>query len=83
MKNTPNKIYLNHGSDANDFNELTEVTWCKDRVHKNDLEFISVDFILARIEGLKELRKNKLDSGIFGDDDLLRGAIAELVKLLK
>ncbi len=41
MKNIPNKIYLQIGEDCrkdDDFNEL-EVTWCKERINKNDIVY--------------------------------------------
>jgi len=41
-KNVPNKIYLQVEQDCdptNDFNELAEVTWCKDRINKSDLVY--------------------------------------------
>ena len=55
MKDTPNKIFLNIGTDEedSDFNTLSEVTWSKDRVFDSDLEFISSVFILRRIEELE------------------------------
>ena len=55
MKNAPNKIFLNIGTDEEDldFNTLSEVTWSKDRVFDSDLEFISSVFILRRIEELE------------------------------
>lgn len=43
MKNIPNKIYLQinpEREDITDFKELREVTWCKDRINENDLEYI-------------------------------------------
>ena len=51
MKSTPNKIFLNIGTDEKDldFNTLSEVTWSKDRVFDSDLEFISVSFLSAEI----------------------------------
>ena len=55
MKNTPNKIFLNTGTEEKDldFNILSEVTWSKDRVFDSDLEFISSVFVLRRIEELE------------------------------
>ena len=55
MKNTPNKIFLNTGTEEKDldFNTLAQVTWSKDRVFDSDLEFISSVFILRRIEELE------------------------------
>lgn len=45
MKNIPEKIYLQVHGDAwdenmTDFNELVGVTWCKDRINDDDLEYV-------------------------------------------
>lgn len=44
MKNIPKKIFLQvHGDtidDNIDFNELIGVTWCKDRINDDDLEYV-------------------------------------------
>lgn len=45
MKNIPKKIYLQIGEDngiIDDFNKLSEVTWCEDKINDNDLEYILV-----------------------------------------
>lgn len=41
MKNIPGKIYLQIGDecDSEDFNELSEVSWCKDKIYDNDIEY--------------------------------------------
>ena len=42
MRNIPNKIYLNMGCDpkeVKDFSELSEVTWCVDKINDNDIEY--------------------------------------------
>ena len=42
MKHIPNKIYLNIGCDpkeVKDFSELSEVTWCADKINDNDIEY--------------------------------------------
>lgn len=42
MKHIPNKIYLNIGCDpkeVEDFNDLSEVTWCADKVGDGDIEY--------------------------------------------
>ena len=42
MKHIPNKIYLNVGCDTRevkDFSELSEVTWCADKINDNDIEY--------------------------------------------
>lgn len=49
MKNLPNKIYLQVGEMTADeireadFDELSEVTWCKEKVSPTDIEFIRSD----------------------------------------
>ena len=43
MENIPKIIYLNLGPDgqsAPDFNELEEVTWCRDRIDPGDIEYV-------------------------------------------
>ena len=51
MKNTPEKIYLNLGTDIEpdgDFSELAEnsdVTWCADRIWDTDIEYIRLDLV--------------------------------------
>lgn len=51
MKDTPNKIFLNIGTEEKDldFNTLSEVTWSKDKVFDSDLEFISVSFYWRKL----------------------------------
>ena len=41
MKNLPKKIYLQIGEDCidKDFNNLVEVTWCANRINKNDIVY--------------------------------------------
>ena len=42
MKHIPNKIHLNIGcdpKDVEDFNDLSEVTWCADKINDNDIEY--------------------------------------------
>ena len=42
MKNVPEKIYLQIGEDCPDdvdFYELSEITWCADKIHDNDIEY--------------------------------------------
>ena len=82
MKNTPNKIFLNIGTEEKDldFNTLSEVTWSKDRVFDSDLEFISSVFILRRIE---ELEKEIEDENSEYSITICRFAIKELKNLLK
>jgi len=46
MENKPNIIFLNIGTDEHikDFNELSEITWCGDKVNNSDLTYFSTDF---------------------------------------
>jgi hypothetical protein len=52
MKNQPTKIYLNIGADGEcqDF----EVSWSDSRINDDDLCYISVSSVLARIKELEE-----------------------------
>ena len=45
MKNIPDKIYIQIGNDVTvndnfDFNELTGVSWCVDKIHKSDIIYV-------------------------------------------
>lgn len=43
MKNLPKRIYLQVDPDnenPEDFNELSGVTWCAERVNKSDIKFV-------------------------------------------
>ena len=43
MKNTPKRIYLQvdpKNEKPEDFNELTEVTWCQDKIFDTDICYI-------------------------------------------
>ena len=79
MKNKPEKIYLNLGTDGGveDFKTLSEVTWCEDRVNDDDLEFVSVSSILAEIDKLKDFA-NSTDNY-----ELAEFAIKQLKNLIK
>lgn len=49
MKNIPKKIYLQideDGETPEDFKELSDVTWCEDRINDSDLEYILNDNIM-------------------------------------
>ncbi len=51
MKNVPDRIYLNLGTDVepdDDFSELAEndgVSWCATRVWDTDIEYIRLDLV--------------------------------------
>ena len=43
MKNIPEKIYLQVDSSSelpDDFNDLAGVTWCAERIHETDIEYL-------------------------------------------
>lgn len=55
MKNIPTRIYLQLGLEDNidiceDFNELSGISWCVDKIYSDDLAFISVSFLRKKIE---------------------------------
>jgi hypothetical protein len=80
MKNKPNRIYLNLGTNGGveNFKTLSEVSWCiEDRVNDDDLEFISVSSILAEIDKLKDFA-NSTDNF-----ELAEFAIKQLENLIK
>ena len=83
MKNTPNKIFLNIGTDEKDldFNTLSEVTWSKDRVFDSDLEFISVSFLSAEIHKMY-MEENVSESNALriGNKILILNKIQNLLK---
>lgn len=74
MKNIPNKIYLTIGSNE-DFEELREVSWCERKIYEDDLQFVSVSSILARI---KELEKD-----VYIDANDKKHKIKELKNLIR
>lgn len=52
MNNIPNRIYLNidiGGENPKDidFNELSGISWCEDRINADDLVYYSKDFIIS------------------------------------
>jgi len=54
MKNLPQKIYLQVGfehDEDDDFNDLeaSEISWCDDRIHDSDIEYV----LLAKFEELQ------------------------------
>jgi aldehyde:ferredoxin oxidoreductase len=85
MKNKPEKIYLNLGTNGGveDFKTLSEVTWCEDRVNDDDLEFISVSSILARIKELENLKFNTTEKSGVDNFNTNSSIINELKNLIK
>ena len=83
MKNVPNKIFLNIGTDEKDldFNTLAQVTWSEDRVFDSDLEFISVSFLLAEIHKMyMEEDVSKSNALRIGNKILILDKIQKLLK---
>lgn len=69
MKNIPNKIYLQVGEDTtkeDDFNDL-EVSWCDDKIHDTDIEYVLYERLRKQIEArdeyIKEIEGRLLDDG--------------------
>jgi hypothetical protein len=65
----PNVIYLqvcgechDNECDKCDFNKLSEVTWCKDRINDNDVAYFSEEHVritvFAYLQGLSEFLKS-------------------------
>ena len=82
---TPNKIFLNIGTDEEDldFNTLAQVTWSKDKVFDSDLEFISVSFLLAEIVKELEGLRNSPKMALSTREVFLKQMKKELKNLLK
>jgi hypothetical protein len=68
MKNQPNKIFLQIGLEkegsVEDFNSLVTdfVTWESERIFSDDLHYISVSSVLARIKELEEKLTPKIST---------------------
>lgn len=93
MKNSPKKIFLQLGLEetdsVEDFNMLERdfVTWESNQIYSDDLQFISVDFIFARIQELKvEIKELDTGSSSMANGfklNRLRGIKKELENLIK
>jgi hypothetical protein len=58
MKNIPERIYLQIGEDceADDFSDLSEVTWAEDWINENDILYVkplSSDAVLAEVRAIE------------------------------
>ena len=82
MTNQPMKIYLNIGADGEcqDFKELVGVSWSDSRINDDDLEYISVSSVLARIEELEAEIEN--EDSLYSEASC-RFRINELKNLIK
>lgn len=48
MKNRPKRIYLQVGNDCPsdvDFSGLSGVSWCNEKIHSNDIEYVRIDLV--------------------------------------
>jgi hypothetical protein len=57
MTNIPKTIYLQIGEDCpmddgENFNDLSEVSWCRDKIFENDIEYVLKDELITRIKEL-------------------------------
>lgn len=74
----PKIIYLQIGEDANiedmksyDF-ETNAITWCWDKIHDNDIKFISANEIISKIdEMIGEYKKNQKELINYGNDGII------------
>lgn len=87
MKNQPERIFLTLGLAETkdvDFNELTQITWCRDRIFENDLPYYSRNFLInlftARIEEINQEIKTVNEATMSGGKkaNRLRGIKKEL-----
>jgi len=62
-KNTPETIYLDLGTECNDFNDLTDVTWSKDNATGKGVEYIRKDIAEQKAKELAKIYANELVSG--------------------
>ena len=59
MKNLPKKIYLQSEEPIDDFNELSEVTWCADKINENDIEYTLSVVDIAQVGEEAELNESQ------------------------
>jgi hypothetical protein len=85
MKNQPKFVYLQTGLEecgetCSDFDELDMVSWCADKIYSDDLKYVSVFSVLARI---KELEKEIENEDSVYSEASCRFRIDELKNLIK
>jgi len=89
--NYPDKIYLNTGYEADsvDFHELFEVTWSENKVHSNDIAYISKDsllsFLCSRIKEIEHEKSTINTNTMAGGNKInrLRGIQKELKQIIE
>lgn len=90
MKDIPQKIYLQLGLEDNveyipTFNDLdtASITWGSEKIFTDDLEFIYVDFILARIKELEDRKFNLTTMDGVNNFNMNSAVINQLKNLIK
>lgn len=71
MKNIPERIYLQVAGawEDDDFNDLGEVTWCREQIEKTDIPYI-------RLHGLPDLEKR-----LEAEAELITKAVQDIVMI--
>lgn len=66
MKNKPDKVFLQVGEyeEPDDFNELAEVTWCRDRIDENDIEYVSAEKLNWLLEKYRSRLLNEFNEAV-------------------
>ena len=89
MKNLPKKIYLNFGDDfidredyeSTDFRDLSEVTWCEDRIYETDAKYVHESKIAkleAEVARLKDEKRK--DDYLYAECAEKNGNLRNLVR---
>ena len=85
VKNIPKNIYLQIGEefemdDVEDFNNIQnnfEITWCRDKINDNDIEYIHKDELLSEEEIDNVVRDIQYEH--FSDKGMTWGKLAVLI----
>lgn len=58
MKNITKQIYLQIGDDCDcvDFTKLSNITWCVDKIHYNDLGYVLYDNVKTKLADYEKLK---------------------------
>lgn len=89
-KNLPGTIYLNRGDEddligihaTNDFKDLTEVTWCQDKIHDSDIEYVLKLSVREQLEQARDYRKTTTRILLYREKELQK-ALSQARELLK
>jgi hypothetical protein len=90
MKNIPQTIFLQvdpAGERPEDFNQIGEATWCKDRINSNDLEYVikpkgQINIKAVRLFGFNSLQDWVKDSNRMLDKYRKPGAAFESSRII-